>query len=333
MLTRIGSFIEKDITNGLRDNMIIYMMVFPLVLAVAFRLFMPTLQGAKATFAVNRNTGPQFIEKLENYGNVIVLNDYEALVERVERTDDAIGITKVDGRYTVLAEGNEIGGLEEIAGAIIDTITQKEPIAEFKRLSLGRTSSQAKETAASMLILSSIIIGGLLIGLNMVEEKENKAIQGIAVSPMTMFEYIGARAIGALAVAMVLSIASSIILIGFNADYTRIIIGILLSVLFSIIVGLVMGGLSNDQMSAIAIMKVSMLFIVWIPLGSLFVPKAYQWVFYIFPHYWVFQIFQNVYTGSSLALGYWESCLATVLTSIVFMIILWPVLRKKLKLR
>lgn len=333
MIKRIFNFVKKDISNALRDNIIIYMIIFPLLMAVGFRLIIPSLQEAKATFAVSPAVGKQFVEKLKNYGSVIICENYETLAERVERPDDVPGITKEGDRYIVLAEGNETGSIEEIAGAIIDSIVQENPMAEFQRISLGRTSSKVKETTASILMLSSIIIAGMLIGLNMVDEKENKTIRSLAVSPMTMTEYIGARAVTALVVAMVLSVLSSLILMGFNTDYGKIYMGVLVSVSFSIIMGLIMGGLANDQMTAIAIMKIAMLLAVWIPLSSLFVPKAYQWLFYIFPHYWVFQIFQNIYTGSSPAGGYFESCSATIVTSILFLMVLLPLMRKKLKMR
>lgn len=333
MLKRIYNFIQKDIANALRDNIIIYILIFPIALAVGFRFFIPSLQGAGVSFAVDSSVEKGFVEKLKSYGSVEVFETYDMVAARVDKPDDVPGIIKDGENYIVLAEGNETGEVAVIAGSVIDSITQSKPQAEFQRINLNNNASPVKGISASMLALSAILIAGILIGFNIVDEKESRVIRGLAVSPMTMFEYMAARAIVALVISLVLSLLSSLILVGFGADYMKIILGIVFSLVFGVIIGLLTGGLADNQISAIAIIKVLMLFIVWIPVGSLFLPQNYQWLCYPFPHYWVFQIFMNVYTGAGQALEYWGSCIAALATSTVFMLALLPTLKKRLKLR
>ena len=237
MIKRIISFIQKDIVNALRDNMIIYIFIFPILLAVGFRMFLPSLENAVPTFAVESGVQKQVIEKLNEFGNIVLIDGYEILKERVEQSDDVTGIMQRDGRLMILAEGNESEEIIKITEAILDTAARQKTIADFNRQSLNRQSSTVKETAASFLMLFSIMIGGILIGFNMIEEKESGAIRGLSVSPLTFSEYILSRAFTCLCISIFLSVISSFILIGPSADYIKLIVGIVASIIFSVIQG------------------------------------------------------------------------------------------------
>lgn len=131
---------------------------------------------------------------------------------------------------------------------------------------------------------------------------------------------------------MVIAVASNLILMGTGADYVRVVVGVLSVTGLGVVFGFLVGGLADNQISGIAVLKVLILVFTGIPLASLFVPEAYQWVFYPFPNYWGFQILRNVFTGEG-ALGFWGSCLVTLLFNAAVMVVLTPALRRRLKFR
>jgi len=72
-----------------------------------------------------------------------------AVVERVERPDDAAGVVRRGDRYVVVVEGNEAADVGRMTGAVLDRILAEKPLAAIERVSLGKASPLVKETAAS----------------------------------------------------------------------------------------------------------------------------------------------------------------------------------------
>ena len=102
MLKRIGSFIRKDYTNSIRNNMVIYMILFLVLLSVGLKLFMPSATEMEVTIAVDNTIDSRVISQLEKYGNIELYQGRKEVEERVKRLDNISGITKEDSEYVVL---------------------------------------------------------------------------------------------------------------------------------------------------------------------------------------------------------------------------------------
>jgi len=332
MVRRIGSLIRKDMAVGLRDNIMLYLLVTPLLMALVMRLFLPTVQAAKPTFAVDRQMETGTLEALHSYGRVELYDGYDAVRARVERLDDVIGIVPEGGTYKIIAEGNEAGELAAMTETVLARIVEAEPLAAFDRVNLARAGTNMRGITASLLLLSTVLLAGIFTGFAMIDERENKTVSALAVSPLRLSEFVAARVLLVLGFGLIIGILSSLTFIGRQADYAKLAVGILCSGGLGLIIGFVIGGLAQDQISGIAIVKVFMIFMTGIPIASLFVPAAYRLVFYPFPNYWSFLVFQNIFTGSQ-AVGFWTSCLYTAAVSAVFLVLLLPVLRRRWNLR
>ena len=334
MLRRIVNFIRQDFINIIRDNIGLYMVAAPLIMAIGFSFFIPSVQSAQLTFALDQAMPVEVVETFQLHGRVELFESKTSLQERVERSDDVIGVyLNTAGEYALMAEGNETGDPVRVTAAVLDRALRQEPSAAFTWVSLERDPSLMRETTASMLVLGAILIAGILITFNIIDEKESKALSALAVSPLHMYEYVGARAVLVLLTALVLSVASAIIILGPGLDYGLLLVGIIVSTGLGIILGLTVGGLTDTQISAIAAIKIVMIAMTGIPLASLAVPSAWRWLLYPFPNYWVFQVFQNVFTGSVYGLGFWRSCLYTLLTSLALLLVVVPVIGRRLRLR
>jgi len=51
MVKRIFNLLHQDWTNALRDNILLYMLIAPILLAVGARFFLPSLNDNQYTFA------------------------------------------------------------------------------------------------------------------------------------------------------------------------------------------------------------------------------------------------------------------------------------------
>ena len=89
---QIVSLLRQDLTNSLRDNLVLYMFVAPILLALGARVFLPALEDTRLTFAVESAVDANVIAELEELGDVELLESREVVIERVERNDDVPGI-------------------------------------------------------------------------------------------------------------------------------------------------------------------------------------------------------------------------------------------------
>lgn len=332
MIKRIYNFILKDMTNALRNNMIIYVILFPILLAVLMNLLIPSVEQMKLTIAVDSRAEEWVIERLKDYGKVELFDSQEQIRERVLELDDVSGIIRDGEEYVVLFEGNETGEAEEIATALMNSVLSDKTKAEFKHISLNKDNSAMKETSGSILVLTAIIVAGLIIGFNIIDEKESKVIKALAVSPLRLFEFIISHSLLSIVIALILGLISSYTLFGPMIDYWKLIIAIICTVGVGIAWGFTIGGIADNLISAIAILKSGMLVMIGIPIGSLFMPDNFHWVFYPFPNYWAFQCYQNVFSKGELMYGFTQSCLITVLFSLIIICGLTPMLKKRVKL-
>jgi len=307
--------------------------MFPILLALIMKAFLPSLQSMKLTIAVESGVEDWVVDELEKYAEVELFHSPEEVRERIERPDDIAGIIRGAEEYVVLLEGNEAGEAKEISSAIMNTVLSKGPQSQFEHISLGKTDSLLREIIASLLLLTASLIGGFAIGLNIVDEKETKAVKALAVSPLKTGEFLIAHLIMSLVIGIILAILSSLILVGTAISYWAVLIAIISTMGIAIILGYLIGGLADNMISAIAVIKVLMVFFLGIPIGSLFVPEKFQWFFYPFPHYWGFQAYRSIFNDGQQAIGFAQACIIALVTSSIIILFLTPLMRKRLKLR
>jgi ABC-2 type transport system permease protein len=125
---------------------------------------------------------------------------------------------------------------------------------------------------------------------------------------------------------------SCIILLGFDINYGAIVLSILFSLTVSIPFGFIIGAFADNQLTAFAIVKLLMAVFLTFPFVSIFVPDNWQWVFYPLPNYWMFVTMKNALAGPA-HIGFWPAALITLVSGIALMALLFPKIRKGVKLR
>ena len=291
---------RQDLTNSLRDNMVAYMMVAPLLLALGAKFFLPSLDDVKMRIALDSSTiEVGLIEKFSEFGLIEVFDNRQEVERRIEKNDDVIGFVKEEGEYRIILEGNEEEG-EEIGEILIYAVTSAEPVASYTHVETSE-KSLVTQYGAAVFILSCTLLASLIAGMNIVHDKETGAIKALAVSPLRLAEYTISKALFSAILGLILVIGSSIILLGFKLDYGMILIGFLFSIGIPIIIGYLVGGLADTQIQAMAVLKILLFAYLTIPIASIFVPRAWHFLFYILPNYWMFQIFISSFCGAGRA--------------------------------
>ena len=337
MFKRVTNFFRLDTALSLRDSLTVYSLISPVILAIILRLVVPSVGNAALTIAADRSVPVSVREHLEAYTRVEIYNNRGQILERVNRNDDVPGLYCENGEYNLVLEGNEDAESGTGFAAIVRDATADPDSAAFRTVTFQIEDLQGKkppvlEYIAVMMVMLSLMIGGIITGFNIVNEKETKAINALAVSPLRMFEYIAARSILAIIIGCTAGIISVFILLGWNVNLAGLLIAMLLSLLVALPFGFVIGAFADNQMTAFALIKLLMAVFLTLPLVSLFVPAAWQWIFYLFPNYWMFSLLCHALAGNA-HVGYGLSAILTAVTGLLLTGLLFPKLSRGLRLR
>lgn len=329
MFGKMMSVMRKDFHNGRRDNMITYIVLVPLALAIIMKIFLPTMENMELSFAVSRDVEPGLLSQLEEYGQVEVFPDRAVVVKRVRGMDDVPGIVPGPGGFEIILEGNESEAVRELPGAIIDYYAHGQPLAQIQVESLGRERAVTFFYAVSILLFSVIVIGGLAVGLTVVEEKEGRTILAYQASPLNLQNYLAAKSILATIFIFALCYLVALIMLGGQMDYGALLLVLLAVLPTALVLGLVIGTYAHDQMSAIALMKGLFIFFLGIPLASLFIGQQYHVFFYPLLNYWAMQAILSAVTQGAGS-DTWINSGWSLVTSVVPLFLMMSQMKKRL---
>lgn len=333
MKIRFLSFAAKDIKNALRNNIVIYGILFPIILALGFKVLLPSVQQFKITIAVHKDIGETYIEKLKQYCSIELFENREDVYRRVKMPDDVAGfVADSNKKPSVILEGNEAGEAEEIALILLRIIDSDFSHENYTHISINKDNSQSNTYAGAMLLLSCLLIASLITSMNIVDEKESKAIKAISVTPVSMMDFLKSHMMLSLGCSLFLGTVSCIIYSGYSINYINLLLSTIASVGVSLSAGFLIGSLADNMISAIAVLKVIMLFFAGIPIASLFTPEKMHPIFYMFPNYWAFNSFKYVFSSTQIQ-GFNTNLLMTFLTGMLAVLIMVPSLKRNLKLR
>ena len=331
-MKKIFNFMLRDLVSAKRDYVILYMLLAPLLIAFIMGLVIPSFESSPVTFAVDNNLDSGFKERLGDYGKILSYENRRDLIARVGRNDNVIGLTMENNNYLVILEGNEGKEVEEAAFVVIDNTNRDADIATYKITNLGDTRSLIKEYSMILIILMIILMAGMVTGFNIIDEKESGAIRAIATTPLRLWEFLAARGLLVLIFSIVISLLSTLILIGTGVDYLKVTLGAIFCSGIGILLGVLIGGVSDNQIKGIAIMKILIFPYTFIPVASIFVPERWQAFLYIFPNYWMFRILRNVFVDMNNP-DFWFSGIITLAITAVLTVLFILTFRKRLKLK
>ena len=284
--------------------------------------FLPSLEQRDVRIAVDKSVPPEVARQLEAYGLIEYYDDYEQLQERVIAFDDVPGIYFSEGEYVVLLEGNEESHVRELPGMILDRIIYGEDVVELSTVSLGKKSSPVREYTTTFFLMAMFQIGGIFIGLSIVDERQSGAIRALAVTPINVFEYmVGKSILGQLATVSLALAVATILLGPAIIDYKLMFAWVAASLGLTIFIGFLIGLVGNNMITAIALMKVIGLFVSGIPLAALLLPDHLKWLLYPFPNYWSVEGFFRMFIHTDLPLAPVNLVAAVYSFTLVFLLV------------
>lgn len=321
MLKKIWVVFARDMKVNLRDVLSLYILIIPVLFGFAIRWLAPSVNDTTVNLALLSNADPEMAAYLDQFAKVELFDTQDALIERIERRDHIIGvITEGESSY-LLAQGNEPESVIDHA-RLLNTyhdlqMQVDESSVEF--ISFGRTEPPLKKMLVNAAMMFTAVLAGMLISLNLVEEKMDNTVAAVNVSPISRIGYV----IGKSLVGVFFSMIGAVVILwitGYQGvNIGQALVAIMGVTSLSLIIGFLQGVINKDVMEAAGSIK-----LLFFPLaGAIAVAELvnanWQWVAYWVPFYWTYRTNDAVLSFSATwpqVLGYTAIVLA--LSAVVY---------------
>lgn len=301
MIKKMFILFFRDLKVNTRDFLSLYILSAPLLFAIAFNLIAPGINDTTVNIALVEGENVEMQAYLEDFAKVSVHEDLEALEERVGRRDDVFAFVNDGSDYYIIQQGNESEGYVDFARLML-TFYEEGVLVEDSRseiFSFDRTVPPLKKMLVNIALMFTSIMGGMVIAMNIIEEKKDKTIHAIHLTPISKNAYVLGKGMMGMFLPLYGSVAL-ILLTGFSGiNWAQMIILVMVSTILSLLVGFVMGLTNDSFMDAAG--SVKMLFMPMaggVAVAEL-VSEKWQWTVYWMPFYWTYLAADDILSYTS----------------------------------
>ena len=291
MIKRIWAIFTRDLKVNIKDFMSLYILVVPILFAIAINIFTPGINETTINLALLEGENPEQVSYFKNFAKVELFDDIDSLKNRVKARDNIVGILPEGEKYYLMPQGNESEEVIEYA-KMLNTFYEmdvkiEETNAEIE--TFGRTVPPLKQQLVNTAILFISILGGMLIAINIVEEKVDNTISAINLTPTSRKSFILGKSIMGLLLSIFGAIALILITGFININFFQLIIVVFVATSLSLLIGFVQGLNNDDIMNAAGSIKLLFLPLIAGVLAIELLADKWQKFFYWNPFYWAYK--------------------------------------------
>lgn len=295
------SCVKKEAKLIFRNGISRYLVLAPVILALIFIMVFGAMRESNLVVAVDNTISASDREKLEQVFDVEEFDSSVKMHARVEAVDSVVGVTDENGKISVIAQGNEDADFIDSMSVKVKTALLAKPIEFTSRAVEGKGDFAFRFCLISVYLLS-LFIGGSIVGLTSVSERENGVIHAIAVSPITFPRYIAGKLIPAMLISVVGTVLVTLITGNLQALPSMTLLA-LASVFVCGMSAFVVPSFAGNQIAAVGVLKLSMPVMLVLPLSSMFVSDKLQVLYYWLPMYWQCRGIQQILSGDKALLS------------------------------
>lgn len=292
MLRKIKVIFVRDLRVNTRDFIALYILLIPILLAFGINLLTPSINNSSVNLALIEGENPEQVAYLEDFAKVELYESVEAVFERVSRRDNILGILpEGDGNYYLLQQGNESEQVSEYGKILLTFFEEDVQLIDTNAniFDFGRTVPPLKKILVNILIMMLSILGGMLIAINIVEEKVDRTIRAIHLSPISRIGYI----IGKSGMGILLPVYGTVAIVyitGFAyINMPQMLYFVLVSTIISMLIGFIEGIQNDDIINAAANIKILFLPMAAVIAAIELLSDKWQILFYWIPFYWAYK--------------------------------------------
>ncbi|MHB1154925.1 MAG: ABC transporter permease [Eubacteriales bacterium] len=291
MLRKIFVVLQKDYKTSGRDFMAVYIILAPVIIAIAIVLFTPGLNDTTVQIAMLSGSDGARTEYMELFSKVELFDSAEEAEERVAKRDNIAALIPSDDGYEIVIQGNEpefVAEYVSLLNALYETGASAEDSGAQLR-SFGHTVPPLKTMFVNMLISMTMMLAGMLIAISIVEEKTSNTINAVNVTPLSQTGFVAGKSLFGGLTALT-GIIAGLLITGYgDINWIMILLVGISSMILAITVGFVQGLASGDLMEAAANVKMIMLPIAGSIAGYELLSAEWQWTMYWSPFYWAYK--------------------------------------------
>ncbi|HEY48265.1 MAG: hypothetical protein AMJ88_10705 [Anaerolineae bacterium SM23_ 63] len=317
-LRRVLVLLGKEVVRGPRNFIFILAFLVPILLTLVFSLLFGTWFSDRAKLGIvdeGRSELPLLAAEIDS----LIVKEYETSVELT----DAVSAGEVDVGVILPSDfDNRIASREStelkayiwgesllkyraVLGttlvALIRDIAGQAPPVEILTTTLGEAQALPwEDRLLPFIVMLSLLIGGLMVpATSMVEEKQNRTLTALTVTPTTLGELLMAK--GSLAVLVSVSMGAVTLILNraWGGEPLLLFVALVLGAIMAAGVGLLLGVLVKDINTLFATMK-SLGIVLYAPALVYMFPEIPQWIGRIFPTYYIIQpVIEIVQKGAS----------------------------------
>lgn len=322
----------RDIQVNSREFITMYIMSAPILFAIVINLLTPSINDTTVNLALIDGENEQLKAYMEDFAKVSEFEDEAAVSERVGRRDDVFGILRDGDSYYILQQGDELTELVDFSKMLIAFYEEGVDMADTTAVmtDFGREEPPLKRLLVIIFMMFTAIMGGMLIAINIIEEKSDMTIKAIHLTPISRNGYLAGKSIIG-AIFPLIGCVLMVLITGYtNINWGMMLVLVLATTVISILVGFI-EGINNDTVMDAA-GSVKMMFL---PMGGAvaiaeLVGEKWQWVAYWVPFYWTYKGVNDVLTYNAT----WGKTLLytgiVILISCVVYLLLMPRIKKGL---
>ena len=301
-MKKIVRIMKRDFSSGMRDYMIIYILLMPFLMALILNGVTTSVSESILSLVVDDTVTKEEENYLAQFGQVTRVRNEEALRQRVEDLDDVYGILKEEGRFVMYRQGNEKLPLHETVLLLLEGYDNEAltlPV-EVSVSDVGWQLSPIKQYGGGLLTVFVSVFGGMIILINLVEEKQENTLAAMNVAPVKRMEYLVGKALLGFLVPLVHVLGMLLILNYGGIHYGMAAVVTLSIALISVIIGFAIGVNSDNVLAAISGMKMVFLPIFASIFGAIYLRESLQWLLYWSPFYWAFKSMNSIILKEAL---------------------------------
>lgn len=321
-IKRIFKIAGRDIRSNMRDFMVLYILFSPFLLSIILMLVAPEKDSISVNFALESSFDSALVELFDDYGTVTLYGTEDEVIDRVDAPDEVLGVVLRGDTYTVIVQGNESEGMEDLPRMILDEyFTEPSEVINVYLENMGQETSILRREGSLFILLFVFVIPGVMIGLNIVEEKEENTISSLDVTPTTKGELLVGKSVFGIIVAFIQLFAVFYIFKYTYVDWWLLVVTYIPGILSGVLIGYLIGAVATDQIGAIAMIKFSFFPMMVSMLGTLFIPERFWWTLYWSPYHWLYRVLKAMIMDTLVMSDYWFYLGLTLGLSILYMII------------
>jgi hypothetical protein len=299
MIKKILLIFIRDLKVSVRNFLTLYIIVVPIIFAVMINVFSPGINDTTVEIALlnGENQGQEAFFK--KFAKVELLDTVEAIEDRVKKRDNIVGVLPhKKNEYFILTQGNEPEYIIDYVKSLITfnhyDIGLEDSMAEI--VDYGRDIPPLKKIMVNVAVIFISVLGGMIIALNIVEEKTDNTISAMNLTPVSRIVFIAGKSIIGIFIPVVGTILM-LFITGFrDVNYFHALLMVATSSIISILIGFIEGINNDDVMTAAGNMKMLFLPLFGSIAGAELLADKWQPLFYWVPFYWT-------YKGNNLVLS------------------------------